>query len=182
MNLAGAKVVARYRDGRLVKGLTYDFQVGRARLHVFPTTRPSQAASVDVADLKAVFFVRDLVGNPRYQERRAFPEGSARTLPGARVAVTFVDSEILVGTVEAGSWSAAGLVLVPADPESNNLRVYVVSSAVQSVKPLPVDAPPRREVAPRREVPARRPPVAPKRRASWLPAPIMAWLSRPATS
>jgi hypothetical protein len=174
MSLVGVKVVARYRDGRLVKGLTYDFQAGRARLHVFPTTRSSEATSVDVADLKAVFFVRDLVGNPRHHERRAFPEGSAGALPGARVAVTFVDGEVLFGTVEAGSWSATGLVLVPADPESNNLRVYVVSSAVQGVRPLPVEAPARRAV------PVRRPSALSKPRPRWLPAPVLSWLSRPA--
>lgn len=182
MNLAGAKVVARYRDGRLVKGMTYDFQAGRACIHVFPTTRSSQPVTVDVSDLKAVFFVRDLVGNPRHHERRSFPEGSAEAVPGARVAVTFVDGEVLFGTVQAGSRSPAGLVLVPADPESNNLRVYVVSSAVQSIRPLPAEAPVRRPVALRRGATAARVAVPARARRSWLPAPILAWLGRPAAS
>jgi hypothetical protein len=174
MNLTGAKVVARYLDGRLVKGLTYDFQVGRSRLHVFPTTRSSEAVVVSVLDLKAVFFVRDLVGDPRYHERRTFPEGSPRPLPGARMAVTFGDGEVLVGTVESGSRTPGGLILVPADPKSNNLRVYVVSSAVQSVRALAVDRPARREGA------LRATPRDTRSRTRWLPAPILAWLSRPA--
>lgn len=67
MSQTGMKVVARYVDRRLIKGTTYDFQRGRPRFHVFPEPRPSDATAigVTVSDLKAVFFVRDLVGDPR---------------------------------------------------------------------------------------------------------------------
>src|SRR5207247_523392 len=74
MDPRGVKVVVRYADGRFTKGKTYDFQVGRPRFHVFADPRISDAlpVRVDMSDLKAVFFVRDLAGP--HTDRGEFPE------------------------------------------------------------------------------------------------------------
>ena len=70
------KVVARYCDGRLVKGYTFDFAPTQPRFHVFSQPSASGAsAPVLVRDLKAIFFVRDLVGNPARQDSQKFPSG-----------------------------------------------------------------------------------------------------------
>jgi len=65
VNLAGAEWLHAYADGRLMKGYTYDFQPGRDRFDIFPDPSPSPRppAPVTLADLEAVFFVRDLEGN-----------------------------------------------------------------------------------------------------------------------
>jgi uncharacterized protein DUF6982 len=101
MDPRGVKVVVRYADGRFTKGKTYDFQVGRPRFHVFADPRTSDAlpVRVDMSDLKAVFFVRDLAGP--HTDRGEFPENRPMGPRSPfRVAVTFRDGEVLIGTTE----------------------------------------------------------------------------------
>jgi hypothetical protein len=133
------KVVARYTDGRLVKGYTFDFGPAQARFHVF--SEPSASGSstrVLVSDLKALFFVRDLVGNPARQDGQDFRGGDR---PGGQhVEVRFRDGEVIVGTADTPPTDGHGFFLVPADPESNNLRVYVVTAATRAVYPLPISS------------------------------------------
>ncbi len=180
MSQTGMKVVARYVDGRLVKGTTYDLQRGRPRFYVFPEPCASDASAIRVmvSDLKAVFFVRDLIGDPRHTERRDFPDGSTAPPSGFRVAVTFRDGEVLVGTTEDLPSSPDGLVVVPVDPRSNNLRVFVVPSAVRSLRPVPVSK--GRALS---ESPSGPPPSPRHRRPQegGLPATIRTWLTHPAT-
>ncbi len=130
------KVVARYADGRLVKGYTFDFGPSQRRFHVFEqpsATGPSVA--VLVSDLKAVFFVRDLVGNPARQDAQKFPTGGG--LSGPHVEVRFRDGEVMVGAADSPMEDPTGFFLIPADPESNNLRVYVVAASTRAVYPIP---------------------------------------------
>jgi len=61
--MAGNRVVARYRDGRLVKGVTSDFLPTRELFHIAPEGGGAPL-TVKHADLKAIFFVRDFTGNP----------------------------------------------------------------------------------------------------------------------
>src|SRR5262245_7301071 len=121
------KIVVRYADGRLVKGYTYDF-AGRGRFHVFSTPdASSDPTPVAVAELKAVFLVRDFAGNARYQERKKF--AAAAPPPGRLVEITFKDGEVLVGSTQSETVGGPGILLTPADPASNNLRVYAVATA-----------------------------------------------------
>jgi hypothetical protein len=128
------KVVARYADGRLVKGYTFDFGPSQSRFHVFEQPMASGASTqVLVRDLKAVFFVRDLMGNPARQDGHKFPSGEAA---GRHVEVRFRDGEVIVGTADSPTTDPLGFFLIPADHESNNLRVYVVAAATRVVYPL----------------------------------------------
>ena len=86
-------------------------------------------------ELKALFFVRDLVGNPARHDGQEFHSGEAPA--GQHVEVRFRDGEVIVGTADSPTTDALGFFLVPADPESNNLRVYVVAAATRAVYPLP---------------------------------------------
>src|SRR5215470_3130333 len=129
------KVVARYADGRIVKGYTYDFDPAQRRFHVFAQPPPGgPCARVVVGDLKAVFFVRDLVGNPSHQDGQKFPPGSANS--GLQVEVRFRDGEVMLGTADSPISDPQGFFLTPADPHSNNLRVYVVKTCTRAVYPL----------------------------------------------
>ena len=85
--------------------------------------------------LKAIFWVRDFYGNPEYHERKKYIEGENPS--GLKLEVTFTDGEVMVGSTVLGyDPKRQGNFLVPADPESNNIRVFVVSSAVKSVRQL----------------------------------------------
>ena len=52
------------------------------------------------------------------------------------VEVRFRDGEVMVGTADSPATDPQGFFLIPADPESNNLRVYVVAAATRAVYPL----------------------------------------------
>ena len=129
------KVVARYVDGRILKGLTQDFFPNKDRFHLFPANQPSgQAREVTLKDLKAVFVVKDFIGNPAYVERKSFLEGEKPA--GRKVEVTFTDGEVLVGSTLGYDLNRPGFFFFPADPKSNNVRVFAVSTAVKKARPL----------------------------------------------
>jgi hypothetical protein len=85
-------------------------------------------------ELKAVFFVKDFVGNPSYSERKEFAKD--QILHGRKIEVSFKDGETLVGTTTGYDSQREGFFLFPVDPQSNNLRIYIISAAVKKVRPL----------------------------------------------
>lgn len=129
------KVVARYVNGKRVKGFSQDFFPNKDRFRVYPAAKPSgEAVEVLVKELKAVFFVQDFAGNSLYHERKKYLEGEKPS--GRKVEVTFMDGEVLVGTTLGYDPSRPGFFLFPADPKSNNIRVFVVSTSVKKVRYL----------------------------------------------
>jgi hypothetical protein len=127
------KVVARFADGRMLKGMTADFFPGKDLFHVSPVDDPDGPNPVEVhaTELKALFFVKDLAGNPEYHERREFDP--LHPPIGRRIKVVFKDGEVMVGTTTGFQPSRPGFFVEPADPESNNERCYVVAAAAQEV-------------------------------------------------
>jgi Family of unknown function (DUF6982) len=127
------KVVARYIDGRRVKGFSQDFFPNKDRFHIYSADKPpGEATEVLVKELKAVFFVKDFTGNPIYDERKEYKEGEKSQ--GRKMEVIFRDGEVLVGTTLGYDPSRPGFFIFPADPKSNNIRVFVVSTAVKKVR------------------------------------------------
>jgi hypothetical protein len=55
------KIVVRYNDGRLMKGITSDFMPNRDLFHLVPMDASPGVRPVDVPvrELKAVYFVKD---------------------------------------------------------------------------------------------------------------------------
>lgn len=127
-----SRVVARYTSGPMIKGFTQHFLAANAALIVSPEPEApaNRRITVPFKDLKAIFFVRDHEGDAAYQERKTL-DASAR---GRKVSVTFTDGEELVGTTVNYLRSAPGFFLHPADPKSNNERVFVIAQAVREVK------------------------------------------------
>ncbi len=126
------KIVVRYREGRLLKGFTHDFHPSRTQFTLWPAinSAPSERMYVPTSQLKAVFFVRDFDGNPHYTEPRTF-EGHAA---GRRLEVTFADDEVLLGTTLNYRPDGLGFFINPADSGGNNVRVFVVGSAIRHVR------------------------------------------------
>ncbi len=127
------KVVARYQDGRVLKGITNDFLPTKNDFHLFLDGAPpgSKPIMVRVSDLKAVFFVKDYAGDPKHQESNALP--ASGKVMGRKIHVVFKDGEVLDGTTQGYDRSRPGFFVIPVDAESNNLRVYVVSAAAVEV-------------------------------------------------
>ena len=129
------KVVVRYRDGRLIKGFTQDFFPTKKLFHLIPVdNRSGRPIEVSMEDLKAIFMVLDFTGDSLYKERRKYVEGE--TPSGQKVEVTFIDGEVLVGSTLGYDPKRQGFFIFPADPQSNNIRVYVISSFVEKVRYL----------------------------------------------
>jgi len=130
------KVVVKYLNGKVLKGFMQDFSPNKDRFHLIPVDKPSGGSiEVVVKYLKAIFVVRDFVGNPQYDERKKYVEGESPS--GLKLEVTFTDGEVIVGSTVLGyDPKRQGNFIVPADPNSNNIRMFVVSSAVKSVRQL----------------------------------------------
>jgi len=126
-------VVARYIDGRVVKGTTTDFS---PRSDTFTIARELASGNlrkvhISFHDLKAVFFVKSLEGDRDYQERKLQIPGNTM---GRRLLVTFRDGEVLRGTSLGTRLTSHGFLLFPADPGSNNKRIFVLREAVKEVR------------------------------------------------
>jgi hypothetical protein len=130
------KVVVKYVNGKVIKGFMQNFSPNKDRFHLLPADHPSgESIEVHVKQLKAIFVVRDFMGNPQYDERKKYEEGENPS--GVKLEVAFTDGEVMVGSTALGyDPKRLGNFIVPADPKSNNIRVFVVSSAVKSVRQL----------------------------------------------
>ena len=127
--MAGNRVVARFNNGRLVKGTTSDFFPNRPVFHV--ETPDGEIVTVSHDDLKAVFFVRDFRGNPGHHKVNRFdPEVP---MSGRKIQVEFNDGEVLVGTTQGYQPNRPGFFLIPADQKSNTERCFVISAATRKV-------------------------------------------------
>jgi hypothetical protein len=136
MEMEPAKIVARYANGRMVKGYTKNFFPKKDIFHISPVEAKDtgQMVEIRIPELKGVFIVRDFAGDPKYQEQKTFPY--AVPIHGLKVEVTFKDGEVIVGSTVCFSSNGLGFFLFPCDPKCNTLRVFVVRGAVQWVRPL----------------------------------------------
>jgi hypothetical protein len=126
------KVIARFVDGRLLKGFTSDFNPNKDSFHV-AEDGPAQAAPLKIRrdELKALFFVKDFAGNPQHNEKKAFDPSRAHT--GRKIRVQFKDGETLIGTTLGYQKGRPGFFLESVDEASNIERAYVVAGATEDV-------------------------------------------------
>jgi hypothetical protein len=132
-------VVVRFVDGSTMKGGTLDFAPGKPKFHVQPHGgSPGGPTPILLAAVKAVFFVKSFEGNREHVEGKSFGEIPDQ---GRRIKVTFKDREEIVGFTTGYAPDRPGFFVVPADPRSNNLRIFVVNTAVSKVEWLPAARP-----------------------------------------
>jgi uncharacterized protein DUF6982 len=127
-----SKAVVAYLDGRRLKGYIYNFstQKDRFRLFLEQDTRQREGTDVQMKDLKAIFFAKDFLGNPEYKEFQTLNA----VAQGRKAEVEFQDGERIVGTTDAYHPQKIGFFIVPADPRSNNLRVFVVTKNARQIR------------------------------------------------
>jgi hypothetical protein len=131
------KIVVRYADYRVMKGYARDFFPNKSSFHLelIAEGHKGEVIKVHMSDLKAVFFVRDFKGNPAYNESKYFKDG--QRINGRKVRVSFKDGEVLVGSTMGYDPKREGFFLFPSDPQSNNIKVFVISSTVSKVDFFP---------------------------------------------
>lgn len=131
----GARIVARFLDGRLLKGYTRNFDPQKPVFELFEWGFDDRVEPihVKVRELKMLFFVRSFNGNSTRADRQEF-EGP---FAGKRLSVEFLDGEVMVGTTFGYDASRDGFFFFPADAASNNQKVYVNGAAVKRITNLP---------------------------------------------
>lgn len=122
------KVVARFKNGSLMKGKTNDFFPTKTSFHL--QTLTGETEKIDVEQLKAFFLVKDFEGNQSYNEK--FNDEVAGA--GRKIRVTFSDGESITGYTLGYSPDRRGFYMTPADLNSNNVRIFVVKSASEKIE------------------------------------------------
>ncbi|GAB4339915.1 MAG: hypothetical protein Kow0089_13170 [Desulfobulbaceae bacterium] len=128
------RIVAHYLGGKLAKGYTFDFDQNRDSFHVH--NRPLQddeGTLVHQDELKALFFVKTLEGNPEYEDP-VFSEDDIRKLVGMKLKISFRDGEVMYATTYGYSPARKGFFVFPVDKQCNNEKVYVVTASTTSVE------------------------------------------------
>jgi hypothetical protein len=132
-------VVARYRDGKMIRGMTHDFGPQKKVFHVSTVEKHGKTVNgkvfeIHLSDLKAVFFVKSLEGRQDPHSPKGLVDDKLLAQGLMKVRVTFFDEEILVGTTHGYTPEREGFFIAPLERDSNNLRIFVISSAVKKVE------------------------------------------------
>lgn len=130
--MAANALVARFADGRTVKGMSLDVAPERATCHI--RTASGEMVEVVLKDLKALYFVKSLDGNKEFVEGDQIAPGDPRLRGAKLVEVRFKDGERTVGLAMRYPPNKPFFFLVPVDPRSNNLRILVNQAQVGSMQ------------------------------------------------
>ena len=125
------EVVAHLNDGTLVKGTSFDVDPAKPAFHVKVPNH--DVVTVKLADIKALYFVKTLNGNKDSRETNAIDPADSRARGAFPLDIEFKDGE--KATVLINRYPPKGdfFFVVPADPQSNNIRILVNRSAIASL-------------------------------------------------
>jgi len=126
------RVVVHYKNGGVIKGMTLDFVAEKPKFHL--THMDQKIEEIDMESAKAIFFVKSFEGNKDYKEPRDFTDVNPKDIRGLKVKVTFQDNETVLGSTMGYNKQRKGFFILPVDPQSNNIRIYVVASAIKDIK------------------------------------------------
>ena len=129
------KVVARYCDGRMVKGITYDFGPLKKMFHIVSDTAGVKTThEISSPELKALFFVKALDGNKDAMAPHTISNETLKTTGMMKLKITFFDGEVLLGTSAGYTPGREGFFIVPLEESSNNIRVYIIGGSTKQVE------------------------------------------------
>ncbi len=146
----GLKVVARLRDGKIVKGfvdsipasdfdaLLQESSFSLPREIGLRSAESSETLSLPLDSLKALFFVKSFEGHRDYKEVKFFEKNPP--IKGLWVRVKFYDDEFLEGVVRNSVQFLIepGFFLKPPDLQSNNEILYVIKNSLVDFRVLGV--------------------------------------------
>jgi hypothetical protein len=139
--MLGKKTVVKFNDGRIVKGFTTDFSPNKDVFHIHNVKSETIADEADEGEqvevsldnIKAVFFVKDFLGNKEYKKVRTFDGYESGPPSQRKIVVIFKDGENFYGTTHSYSPDRKGFFVFPIDEKDNNDRVFVPSSSLEKV-------------------------------------------------
>ncbi len=121
------KMIAKFKDGSIIKGTSRDFSSTKASFHM--KSIEGGIFILNVADLKAIFFVKEFDGNR--ERKKEYKD--VRIWDGKKVQVEFTDGEVITGYTMHYNVNRPGFFLIPGDLQSNNEEIYVITSAIKDV-------------------------------------------------
>jgi len=139
------KVVVRFNSGKILKGYIEDF-TAYTDVVVIQEAETDKEHGIPIHELKAIFFVKTFQGNSSRSDKKVF---GIRENIGRKVYIRFNDSESMMGFLEGDlPWEKGfylskptsalkGFFLVPVDVDSNNKKVFVVSSSIKDITLMP---------------------------------------------
>lgn len=144
------KVIARLRDGGLVRGYFEGVSVEdlgtilEQAAFSFPSeiklraAESGEALTVPLDSLKALFFVKSFEGRKEYREVKFFDKNPP--IKGLWVRLQFCDKESLEGIVQnsVDFLVKPGFFLKPPDPAGNNEVLYVLKNSLADFRVLGV--------------------------------------------
>jgi len=135
------KAVVKYQNGEIIKGWVEDLRPDRESFILFPLIEYSEEESLEIkfSSLKAVFFVRDFIGDKNYKKVRTFNVDLKITPSQRKLIVNFKDGEHLYGTSHSYGRYKIGFFMYPIDPKDNSERIFVVNSALDSVRLMKIE-------------------------------------------
>jgi len=119
------------QGGAILKGLTHDFEPARPIFHLLPAEGGGVPIRIELAQTKALFYVKDYLGNRDFVARRHFDEVQKS---GRKAVITFHDGESLWGTIADGDENADRFFFYPVDESDNNIRVFVMRSSLRDLR------------------------------------------------
>jgi hypothetical protein len=128
------KVVVHFRDGRIVKGFTYDFNPNKEVFHVANVQNGKEVTEVSTPLMKAVFFVKTFEGDKDHPGFDEFAMENFRNTSGLKIKIDFTDGEVIYGSTHGYTPNRKGFFIFPANKELNNERVFVIKDATTSVE------------------------------------------------
>ena len=133
----GNLVVARFLNGKVEKGKVFHFDPNKAYFPLKYEDRPyEEGRFIPFSELKAVFFVKDLKGNPDYHSSVGVKELREEKKPGRKLAITFKDGETIYALAYELDRYDKGFFAFPIDPEDNNDRIFVLRHAIQKLEEI----------------------------------------------
>ncbi len=121
------KIVAKFKNGKVLKGRSNDFSPEKKIFNLSLINR--ETVKIDVEELKAIFFIKDFKGNKDHQRKYK----DTLLWGGNKVRVTFFDGEVIIGYTQHFSQESDGFMIVPADLKGNNERIFVIMSATEKI-------------------------------------------------
>jgi len=121
------KAVAKFKDKSFKKGFVIDFYPDKSSLKL--QLLNDRIETIEMEDLKAVFFVKSFQGNKNRKVRYQDPNPWG----GKKIRVDFTDGESIIGHTMHYSLGHHGFFLIPADHGNNNKEIFVITSATKKI-------------------------------------------------
>ena len=135
------KAVVKYQNGEIIKGWVEEFKPEQESFILYPLIEYSEEErmEIDFNSLKAVFFVKNFIGDKDYKKVRTFNVDLKITPSQRKLIVNFKDGEHLYGTSHNYGRYKVGFFVYPIDPKNNNERIFAVNEAIESVHLMKIE-------------------------------------------